>query len=92
MRFEKTIAILKNMEAVRTRLEAVEECLEQLSDDERMVLEMLCIRSERGTVRDTCDILNIEKSSVYRIKRRALGKLEDMFLEKGLGKLRDDFS
>ena len=92
MKFEKTVAMLRSMEAVRTRLEAMEECLEQLSDEERMVIEMLCLHPEKRNMCEICDILNMERTSVYRLKNRILAKIQGLFEEKMLQHVRDDFS
>lgn len=82
MKFEKTVAMLRSMAELKIKLEALEECLDCLSYEERLVVEMMCMQPGRGKVREISDCLNIEKSSVYRIKDRALQKIEAMLVEK----------
>jgi len=92
MGFEREVAVLRQAEVMRAQLERIEECLDALSYEDRLVLELLCIHPESGNLTQLCDTLNIEKSSVYRRKYRALHRIRELFVKNGVGSLRDDFS
>ena len=55
-----------------------------------MVLEHFYMEPD-GDLSQLCDSLQVEKSSVYRRKYRALQKIGELFEEFGVVLLRDDF-
>lgn len=88
--YQRTERILRGLGRLRRQLELVEECLEQLSLEEQMVLEHFYLEPG-GEVAQLCDSLQVEKSSVYRRKYRALQKIAALFEENGVALCRDDF-
>jgi len=61
--------------ACRRQLSGLERALGVLTPEERLVIQMLDIRREKGNPARLCEILQIEKATVYRKRERALGKL-----------------
>lgn len=55
-------------------IKTVEAGLSVLGKDERMILEMFYIHPKKGNVDRLCEILEAEKSTVYRRKDEALRK------------------
>lgn len=60
------------------QLEEMETMLQVLSPQERLVLDRMVIRPREKAAEQLCQMLEIEKSSVYRRKDRALNKLGRM--------------
>lgn len=56
----------------RQQADRVGRALMILSPYQRMVLEMLCVRPQKGNVERLCGILACEKSTVYRRRDKAL--------------------
>lgn len=67
---------LRQAEAMRRELALVDQALQQLSPAERMVLQLLVVAPEKGNTGRLCQMLDVEKSTVYRWKKQALMKLE----------------
>ncbi len=66
---------------VRSQLTALESALQVLTPEERLVVEQIFVYPQRGNVNRLCQILEIERTGIYRRKKRALEKLaEAMFL------------
>lgn len=55
-------------------LDVTERALKSLSKEERLILQRLYICPERGAVERLCQELDLEQSSVYRHRDRALQK------------------
>ena len=66
---------LKNMDAVRKELEALEKALGELNPEERLVAEFLLISPQKGNAQRLCEILGVEHSSVYRKREKVLEKI-----------------
>lgn len=62
-------AELKN---AREWMRIVDRALQCLSEEDRMILERMYIHPEMGAVDQLCYDLNLEKSSVYRYRDKAL--------------------
>lgn len=58
--------------ACRRVVRQVERGLAVLTPAQRLVVEMLCVRPDKGNVERLCDLLGCEKSTVYRCRREAL--------------------
>ena len=71
---------LKNMEALRKELAALEEALGELNPEERLVAEFLIISPQKGNAQRLCEILGVEQSSVYRRRKRVLEKIAKAIL------------
>lgn len=76
----EVILRLRQLEAQRQAVEAMDQALQELTPAERLVLQMLVICPEQHAAQKLCQILCVEQSSVYRRKDRALSKLAK-FLE-----------
>ncbi len=87
---QRTERILRGLGRLRHQLELAEDCLDQLPLEDRMVLEHFYMEPD-GDLSQLCDSLQVEKSSVYRRKYRALQKIGELFEEFGVVLLRDDF-
>lgn len=66
--------LIDNLHSVRRRVEATERGLAVLDDEELRVLESFYIAPRKGHVEKLMDELKYEKSHIYRLKDRALGK------------------
>lgn len=63
------------LEHTRYWLDQLDRGLEALTEEERTVLDMLYIHPKKGNPGRLCEILQVEQSSVYRRRDRALSKL-----------------
>ena len=66
---------LREYEERKQAVEHMEQALQVLTPEERLVVQMLCICPERKAAQKLCGILCVEESSVYRRKARAIKKL-----------------
>lgn len=71
---------LRQLEVQRQTVTITEQALETLSPQERMVVDMMLTNPERGNLQRLCQMLRVEKSSIYRYRDQALEKLEQMLL------------
>ena len=67
---------LKGLEALRGEVRLLEEAMQSLTPEERLVLQLLVVAPEKRGAERLCSMLGMELSSVYRRRRRALQKLE----------------
>ncbi len=63
------------LENTRRWLRITDRALQMLSKEERRILQKLYIRKTAGAVNELCQQLEMEKSSIYRKRDRALDKL-----------------
>ena len=56
-------------------VDAVEQALQVLSPEERLVADWLLIYPDKGNVQRLCSMLGVEQSTVYRRRARVLEKL-----------------
>ena len=87
---KQTERVLGRRGWLRHQLELVEECLDLLCLEDRMVLAHFYMGGD-GDISQLCDSLQVEKSSVYRRKYRALQRIGGLFEEYGVALCRDDF-
>ena len=66
---------LARLRALYRELEEMEGVLQALTPEERLVLDWMVIRPKKKAAEQLCQMLELEKSSVYRRKNRALEKL-----------------
>lgn len=66
---------LKNLQAMRLQVEAMNRAMQVLTPEERLLVEQLLINPATGNTEMLCQLLGVEKSSIYRRKDRALDKL-----------------
>lgn len=81
MRRDEVIRRLRELNALRARLEAMEAALESLPEDEREIIEKMFITPKRGAGEKLCEMLCVELSTVYRRRNKALKKLGNSLSE-----------
>ena len=72
---QETVRRLRELDAQRQAVEAMEGALQMLTPEERLVVQMMYICPEKDAVQKLCQLLCLEQTSVYRRRKRALGKL-----------------
>lgn len=77
MRRDEVVRQLRELSGLRARLAAMEAALDTLGEDEREIIEKMLIRPVPGAVEKLCEMLCVEKSSVYRRRDKALRKLKN---------------
>ena len=63
------------LENTRRWLQITDRALQMLSNEERIILQKLYIRKTAGALNELCQQLEMEKSSIYRKRDKALEKL-----------------
>ena len=71
----KAQLLKKNLESARLRVRQLEGAMQVLTPEERLVIHRMCVVGEKGAAQTLCQILQVEQSSVYRRRDRALRKL-----------------
>lgn len=66
------------MEDMRLQAKSLEFAMERLTPEERLVIQMLVFQPRKENLRQLCGLLDLEKSTVYRRRARALEKLEQV--------------
>ena len=61
---------------LRSQLTALEGAMQVLTPEERLVVERMLVFPLRGNVDRLAELLNIDRSSVYRLRKRAIQKME----------------
>ena len=72
---EQTLYRLQNLQYHRQQLQAVETALQELTPEERLVAQMLLIAPQKGNADRLCEMLELERSSIYRRRQSVLSKL-----------------
>lgn len=62
------------LEDARKWLDPVERALSSLSEEEREVVERLCIKRKKGEAQRLCNDLFMSQSALYRLRQKALQK------------------
>ena len=66
---------LRQLEYTRVALTALEQALQMLTPEELLILDRMLIHPRKGAVQQLCQILNVEKSGIYRRKDKAVDKV-----------------
>ena len=66
---------LRELDAMRCAVQATEQAIQILTPEERLVVDRLYVHPEKGAVQALCELLELEPSSIYRRKDRAVEKL-----------------
>ena len=66
---------LRQLEYTRVALAALEQALQMLTPEELLILDRMLIHPRKGAVQQLCQILNVEKSGIYRRKDKAVDKV-----------------
>lgn len=64
--------LARRLELTRKWVAAVEQALQVLTDEDRLVLDRFYIHPAKGYIERLCDELNLEPAGVYKRKDRAL--------------------
>ena len=67
---------LENLEAARASLQALENALQQLTPEERLIAHHLLLHPMRGNAALLCQLLNVEQATVYRRRKQILKKID----------------
>lgn len=67
-------ALEGRLEQIRSELCQLETALGVLTPEQRLVLELMDIRRDRGNPALLCQLLNCEQATVYRRRRKALDR------------------
>lgn len=73
---------LRELDAMRCAVQTTEQAIQVLTPEERLVVDRLYIHPEKGAVQALCELLELEPSSIYRRKDRAVEKLADVFFKR----------
>ena len=71
MAYEREAAVLREFGRVSRGLRAV---LAQMDKEDRLILEKMFLNPKYGNLDSLCEILGVEKTTVYRRRDRALGR------------------
>ena len=69
------IARLGQLEQQRQAVQLMDQAMQVLTPQERLVTDMTLIRPHTNNIRALCGILGVEKSTIYRYRDTALRKL-----------------
>lgn len=72
---QKIVAWVRQVEDMRQQVQSFDCSVQALTPEERLVLDMLVRHPAKGNVQKLCQILEVEESSIYRRREKALGKL-----------------
>ena len=78
MEKQEVIGRLRRMESLQLELQMLQQAMQVLTPEERLVVQMLVIAPERNAADKLCQLLEVERSSVYRRRERALKKLGEV--------------
>ena len=65
----------RQVQQAQLELRQLQEAMQVLTPEERLVVQMLIISPEPLATEKLCQILEVERSSVYRRRERAIRKL-----------------
>ena len=78
MEKQDVIGRLRRMERLQLELQQLQQAMQLLTPEERLVVQMLVVAPEKNAADKLCEILGVERSSVYRRRERALRKLGEV--------------
>ena len=78
MRRDEIVARLRQLEKMRLQLDAMDSALKQLSEEERNIIATLFLHPRRNNIDYLCEKLEVERTTVYRRRDKALKKLGDI--------------
>ena len=71
---DKSDELADRLRQTERTVACVEGALDMLTDEERFILDKMLINADRQPVLDLCEECYCEKSNLYRLRKRALGK------------------
>ena len=78
---EELLSRLRNLSALRQQVEELEEAIRQLTPAEQLVIRKRVMEPEPTDV--LCQLLEVEPCTIYRWRKKALQKLEELLYPKG---------
>lgn len=78
MRRDEVVLQLRQLERLRCQLAAMERALDTLEEQERDILEAMYVRPKMGNADLLCEKWEIERSTVYRRRDKALKRLTNL--------------
>ena len=78
MRRDEVIKMLRQLEAARLWVRKLDGALDCLDEEQRDILEAMFLRPRPGAADFLCEKLDIERSSVYRRRDKALRCLANL--------------
>ena len=75
MRRDEIIARLRQLEKMRLQVEAMDRALAQLTREECNIIATLFLHPQRNNIDYLCEKLEVERTTVYRRRDKALKKL-----------------
>lgn len=78
MERSEIVKALRQLSQMRLQVERIERALELLNEDERNIVATLFIHPQRNGIDNLCEMLEVERTTVYRRRNKTLKKLEDL--------------
>ena len=75
MNTRQLTARLQELEQARQQLEALDRATQTLTPEERLIAQYLLLCPRKGNIDHLCQLLEIERSSIYRRRTQILAKL-----------------
>lgn len=72
---KELIARLGALEQQRQAVQMLDQAMQLLTPEERVITDMLLIHPHTNNVRALCGVLGVEKSTIYRYRDSAIRKL-----------------
>ena len=67
---------LQRMEAMKREIQSMEDAIQRLTPEDRLILDYLVLHPRAEAAELLCQFLQVERSTVYRRKERALARLK----------------
>lgn len=77
---KEVIRRLGELDGLRQRVRNLEQAMQVLNPEERLVAERLFIHPAKGNVQILCQELEVEQSTVYRRRESVLKKLAEVMI------------
>jgi len=78
MHRDEVIKALRQLPRLRLQVERMENALAELTEEEAHIITTLFVNPKRNGIESLCEMLEIERTSVYRRRNKALKKLGDL--------------
>ena len=81
MRRDEVIKKLRQLRGMKAAVEMMEEALDMLEEDEREIIDKMYVNPVKYASEKLCEMLTVEVPTVYRMRNKALKKLEEFMEE-----------
>ena len=78
MHRDEVVRQLRQLPKLRLQVEKIENALAALTEEECNIIATLYLYPKRNNVEKLCEKLEIERTTVYRRRNKALKKLEEL--------------